>query len=181
MNLHTRPVLLLDSCNSPISIMHAQRALLMLTKGKVAVVLSTDIQAYPGIYIPSVVRLVEYKYIESRPQLPNKKNIYLRDNYTCQYCGRQLPTHHLTWDHVLPRSRGGKNTWTNLVTSCQPCNRRKDDLTPEEANMPLLRKILPSTVHTSKQLLRNVGLKVNEWAPYLFVDSAGDPKYSHKG
>ena len=67
-----------------------------------------------------------------------RTTLYERDNGKCQYCSVRLPKTKATIDHVLPKSRGGKNTWKNTVLSCKKCNERKDDRTPEEANMPLL-------------------------------------------
>ena len=177
MSVIKNPVLLLNAAEEPVHIITVKRALTMLTKGKVKVVLSTDQQIYPGVFAPSVVRLVEYKYIRPRGQLVSKKNIHLRDNHTCLYCGRKFPSSELTLDHVMPQSRGGKSTWENLVTACKSCNQTKDDSTPEEAEMPLRHRIIPSTVHTARGLLRTVGLKVNEWSRWLFVDSAGDQRY----
>ena len=162
MSLINRPVLMLNQSFEPIRIITVHRALTMLTKGKIVVVLAKDEQVYPGVHVPSVVRLMEYKYIPIRMQLVSKKNIYLRDNYTCLYCGDKCVGADLTWDHVLPRSRGGKNTWDNLVACCKPCNQTKDDMTPEEADMPLLHRIIPSTVHTARGLLRSVGMMVEE-------------------
>jgi hypothetical protein len=88
--LTKRPVLLLNSCFEPIRIISVRQALKMLTKGKVTVVLSTKRMIYPGVYQPSVIRLVEYKYIPVRMQVVTKKNIYLRDDHTCQYCSRKF-------------------------------------------------------------------------------------------
>lgn len=172
-----RPVLLLNSCFEPIRILSVRQALKMLTKGKVTVVLSSRRMVYPGIYQPSVIRLVEYKYIPVRMQVVTKKNIYLRDNHTCQYCSRKLHSSELTLDHVLPRSRGGRNSWENLVTACRKCNQAKGDMTPEEAGMKLLHRVLPATVHTARGMLRSVGMAVEEWAKYLFVDSEGDRRF----
>src|SRR5690606_36842553 len=79
-------------------------------------------------------------------RLPHRKvpstrsAVMLRDAFTCQYCGETPGRHQLTVDHVVPRSRGGAHTWTNLVTACTRCNQRKGSLTPEEANMQLIRK-----------------------------------------
>jgi len=67
----------------------------------------------------------------------SKKNILRRDNYTCQYCG--ISNHPLTVDHVNPKSRGGKTTWTNIVVACKTCNLKKGDRTPLEVNMKLVR------------------------------------------
>lgn len=179
MSLINKPVLMLNSSFEPIQIISLKRALTMLTKGKVTVTLPSDREVYPGVFAPSIVRLMEYKYIPLRIQLVSKKNIYLRDNYTCLYCGKKFHASDLTWDHVLPRSRGGKNTWENLVTCCKRCNQMKDDQTPEEAGMPLLHRIIPSTVHTARGMLRSVGLMVHEWTRYLFVDSDGDQRFAY--
>jgi 5-methylcytosine-specific restriction endonuclease McrA len=181
MSLIKKPVLLLNSSFEPIRIIPVHRALTMLTKGKVVVVSSSQQEIYPGVFVPSVIRLVEFKYIPLRMQLVSKKNIYLRDDHTCQYCGVKKHGSELTLDHIMPRSRGGKNTWENLVTACKPCNGRKDDRTPEEAGMVLRHRVIPSTVHTARSLLRAVGLLVNEWARYLFVDSAGDQRFATYG
>ena len=86
-----------------------------------------------------------------------------------QYCGRRGSARELDLDHVLPRSRGGTDSWTNLVASCQPCNRRKGRRTPKEADMPLLRKpAAPRWSHT-KQLLASAARHYQEWAPFLQV------------
>jgi 5-methylcytosine-specific restriction endonuclease McrA len=175
--LTRKPVLLLNSCFEPIRIISVRQALKMLTKGKVSVVLSTKRMIYKGVYQPSVIRLVEYKYIPVRMQVVTKKNIYLRDNHTCQYCSRKFHGSELTLDHVLPRSRGGRNTWENLVTACKKCNQAKDDRTPDEAGMKLLHRVIPATVHTARGMLRSVGMAVEEWAEYLFVDSGGDKRF----
>ena len=68
---------------------------------------------------------------------PSRKNIFKRDNYICQYCEIKLDTETATVDHVVPRCRGGKHEWNNVVTCCLKCNRKKGDKTPTEANMPL--------------------------------------------
>jgi hypothetical protein len=175
--LTRNPVLLLNSCFEPIRIISVRHALKMLTKGKVSVILSTKRMIYPGVYQPSVIRLVEYKYIPVRMQIVTKNNIYLRDNHICQYRSRKFHGSELTLDHVLPRSRGGRNTWENLVTACKKCNQAKDSRTPEEAGMKLLHRVIPATVHTARGLLRSVGMAVEEWAEYLFVDSGGDKKF----
>jgi 5-methylcytosine-specific restriction endonuclease McrA len=88
--------------------------------------------------IPSIIRLGKMV----RPRLHKvrleRRNVFKRDGYVCQYCGKR--THDLTLDHVIPKSRGGGSTWDNLVSACRPCNHRKADRTPEEASMKLVRK-----------------------------------------
>ncbi|HEX2863126.1 MAG TPA: HNH endonuclease, partial [Deinococcales bacterium] len=86
--------------------------------------------------VPSVVRLKRYVRRPARYQVAfNRRNVFRRDAHTCQYCGRTGGD--MTLDHVVPRSRGGRNSWDNIVTACRECNSRKRDRTPEEANMHL--------------------------------------------
>jgi 5-methylcytosine-specific restriction endonuclease McrA len=88
--------------------------------------------------VPLVIRLVYFVKIPRRIALPvTRRGVLSRDHYTCQYCGVSPPRKHLTVDHVLPRSRGGKTTWENVVTACEKCNGRKGSRTPTEANMRL--------------------------------------------
>lgn len=89
--------------------------------------------------VPSVVRLVHYVRYHRRTARFSRRNIYARDAHTCQYCGRRFPASELTCDHVVPRSRGGRTNWRNIVTCCVTCNRRKGGRTPREAGMRLLR------------------------------------------
>src|SRR5699024_4699097 len=88
--------------------------------------------------LPSVLRLQRRVRIPRRRVSFTRQNIYRRDAYRCQYCGEKFPANLLTFDHILPKSRGGDTSWTNIVACCQPCNRRKCSRTPDEAQMPLL-------------------------------------------
>lgn len=92
------------------------------------------------IRIPRVILLFLYDSLPPRRVKFTRKNIYQRDNYTCQYCGKKCRPEDLNIDHVIPLSRGGKNTWTNVVCSCSVCNHRKGNKTLEEAGMKLIRK-----------------------------------------
>jgi hypothetical protein len=181
MSLIDRPVLLLNASLEPIRIIDVKKSMTLLTKGVAVVEIPTDILLYPGIYVPSVIRLITYAKVPYKTKLVNKRNIYLRDGYRCQYCGVKFPTNELTWDHVMPKSRGGGFTWDNLVTCCHPCNRKKDDMTPEEAGMPLLRRVLPATVHTSRGLLRSRGMNTQGWDQFLYVDHSVGSRYQAKG
>lgn len=94
--------------------------------------------AFLTLQVPRVVRSLNFnKPLQHKVRL-SRKNIYLRDNNTCQYCGRNFATNELTIDHIVPRSRGGKNTWKNLVCACFKCNQKKAGRTPQEAHMRLL-------------------------------------------
>jgi 5-methylcytosine-specific restriction endonuclease McrA len=90
------------------------------------------------IKIPAVVRLLRAFRRHAKPVKFSRVNIYARDHYRCQYCGRRASISELTYDHVTPRSQGGRTEWTNIVTACYECNRRKGGRTPREAGMQLL-------------------------------------------
>jgi len=92
-----------------------------------------------SILIPRVIRLVEYDKVPRREVKFSRRNILARDENRCQYCSKKLPTSQLSLDHVTPKSRGGKSTWTNVVTACTPCNTRKGGRMPWEASMKLRR------------------------------------------
>jgi 5-methylcytosine-specific restriction endonuclease McrA len=89
------------------------------------------------ILIPRVIRLVTYDKVPRREVRFSRRNVLARDEHRCQYCGKRLPLSQLSLDHVTPKSRGGKSTWTNVVTACTPCNTRKGGRMPWEASMRL--------------------------------------------
>jgi len=93
-----------------------------------------------SLIVPRVIRLLTYNDIPKRQVRLSRKNIYQRDNYTCQYCGAKPKTKDLNIDHVVPRSKGGRNSWTNLVCSCIKCNTKKADKTLKESGMTLRKK-----------------------------------------
>ena len=103
-----------------------------------------DIKTASGIFkLPKSVVIKKYVYIPFKEFSPCRKNIFRRDDYTCQYCSCKLEKSQATVDHVIPRCRGGKHIWDNVVCCCLRCNRKKGDRTPEEANMPLLKEPKP--------------------------------------
>ena len=118
--------------------------------------------------VPSVIRLLEYRRIPHQTRALSRKNILMRDRYTCQYCHKTLPSGEMTLDHVIPRSRAGETTWENLVACCHPCNNRKGSRTPEEAGMKLARPPRPFSLHTSRHLMRLLGKSDEQWRKYLF-------------
>jgi 5-methylcytosine-specific restriction endonuclease McrA len=89
------------------------------------------------ISAPHVIVLGTYDKVPTVSTF-SKRNVFKRDKYTCQYCGKQ--SRNLTIDHVVPKSKGGESTWKNVVTACEPCNKKKADKTPDEAGMRLLNK-----------------------------------------
>jgi 5-methylcytosine-specific restriction endonuclease McrA len=116
--------------------------------------------------IPCVVQLVNYDRMPRATVRLTRRNIFLRDAHTCQYCGRRATPRELNLDHVMPRSRGGPMTWENVVCSCRVCNLRKGGRTPVEANMRLLRK--PIRPRWSPILaLAFSPRRPREWEPFL--------------
>jgi len=135
-------VLVLNQSYEPLQVCTAKRAIVLLFTGKAQRVEDSDrVIASPSLIIvlPSVIRLNRYIHRPLKYTLAfNKKNILKRDNYTCQYCGRNSGEK-LTIDHVLPRSLGGRTIWENVVSACQACNLKKGNKTLQGANMQLLR------------------------------------------
>jgi 5-methylcytosine-specific restriction endonuclease McrA len=135
--------LLLNSTYEPLQVISWQRAVTMLWLGKVEVV-----RTYKGVLRavswtirqPAVVRLVNFVRRHRVRIGFSRRNVFVRDGFTCQYCGVRLPVGELTCDHVTPRSVGGESNWDNLVAACGPCNYRKGNRTPEQARMHLRRK-----------------------------------------
>ena len=137
----TAQTLVLTAGYEPIKVVSWQRAITLLTLGKVEVIeeYDQDIRSQTIIFkMPAVVRLLRAFRRHQKKVKFSRVNIYARDKYRCQYCATKLPVSELTYDHVVPRARGGKTTWENIVTACVPCNARKADRTPTEAGMRLL-------------------------------------------
>ncbi len=117
---------------------------------------------------PAVLRLRYYiKPTNFKRVRLCRENIFIRDNYQCQYCGDHFSHKDLTLDHVLPVSRGGPKSWKNLVAACHKCNHKKSNRTPEEANMPLLNQ--PTSLKWTPQFDMSARIKQREdvWLPYL--------------
>jgi len=117
--------------------------------------------------VPRVLHLKRYSRWWRPIVRLTRRNLMLRDGYRCQYCGRSAGERALNIDHVLPRSRGGRESWENLVTACQPCNRRKGERTPLEAGMPLLRRAAAPSWSLAAQLLLGAPAAYEEWLPFL--------------
>lgn len=139
-------VLVLNADYSLLNAVTWKRALCLVVKGKADVVKDSEVNVGP-FFIPQVIRLLKrVNGIYHRRIAWSRQNVYLRDKYTCQYCGQRVRESRLTLDHVLPKSRGGRNSWTNTVTACFPCNNKKGNRTPDEASMPLRRSPFQPTV-----------------------------------
>jgi 5-methylcytosine-specific restriction endonuclease McrA len=166
-NIVNLPVLVLNENYLPLNICKVRRAVVLVLIGKAEVVENGRgyfNSAAESFEIPSVIRLVYLVRKQSHPRKMTKLEIFNRDKYTCQYCGRE--TKELTLDHVNPRRRNGEHTWENVVAACIPCNRRKAGRTPVEAGMPLLRQPrAPGNIgfYVPYQFLRSRA----EWHKYL--------------
>jgi 5-methylcytosine-specific restriction endonuclease McrA len=171
--------LLLNATFEPLKVISWQRAVTLLTQGKVEVIDVYD-REVRGISVsfrlPSILRLLKLATIRraSREVRFSRANIYQRDKYTCQYCGVRHPAEDLTFDHIIPQVQGGRATWENIVTACLGCNNRKGGRTPREAGMRLIRMPARPTwmpVVTVRFGIRNAPLS---WRDYLYWNVALD-------
>jgi len=162
------PVLVLNQNYEPLNICRARRAIVLLYRGKADMLENGSgfIRSANNILpLPSVIRLA---YMIKRPR-PERKltrlEIFNRDQYTCQYCGKE--TKQLTLDHVIPRYQDGKHSWENVVSACMPCNRRKAGRTPEEAKMILIRQPNRPRGSMAFYIPYHYLQTQNEWQKYL--------------
>jgi len=113
---------------------------------------------------PEVILLVRYDRVPRHEAPFTRRNLFLRDDFTCQYCGRRCSTDLLSIDHVLPRSRGGQTNWENCVLACIGCNARKADRTVREAGLRLLRN--PSKPHWTPYLNLRPNQRMESWTQF---------------
>ena len=172
MSLLNQSVLVLNQNYEPLHVCNVRRAVVLVARGKAEVIDQLDRAAAllrtvsAEFSVPSVIRMVYY-IRRPRPVMRlSRREVFARDRYTCQYCGRRSSAKDLTLDHVVPRYRGGRHTWENLVTACRACNHRKAGRTPREARMSLRSKPVrpPVTpVHLCGQYLE----RRPNWAPFI--------------
>lgn len=125
--------------------------------------------------VPSVIALKEYITPQEKPAF-TRFNVFLRDKWTCQYCATKFKTHELTFDHLIPRSRGGLTTWENILAACQYCNLLKGNMLPEECGMHPIRKPFQPTTHELQSHGRAYppNFLHESWNDYLYWDSELD-------
>jgi len=164
--------LLLNATYEPLRVIHWKKAITLLCQGKVEVLAVYD-REIRGVSItfrlPSVLRLLKFVRAKHAHKIKfSRANIFARDNYTCQYCGKRFDPADLTFDHVIPVSRGGKKTWENIVTACWKCNNKKSGRTPEECGMRLLKK--PEKPKWLPHITITIGIKntPESWRDYLY-------------
>jgi len=159
----------------PLSLWSWQETLKAVFLDRVAVVSEYDKVARSPtheIKLPSVIALKEYIPMNRRPAF-TRFNVFLRDGFSCQYCGDRFIAEDLTFDHVIPRSRGGRTTWENVVTACSPCNLVKGNKMPKHAGMLPLRAPARPTCHTLQENGRSFppNFLHESWRDFLYWDS----------
>jgi len=181
------PVLLLNRFYVPIRVATVRRALVLLYTGHAQVLApsgelydfehwsrmrpSSDedvVQLVRGsLRAPRVLHLTDYNRVPRLVVRLTRQNLMLRDHYQCQYCGKRPDPKELNLDHVIPRSRGGVESWENLVVSCKVCNLKKGKRTPSEAGMHLLRNPVTPRLSHAAMLLEGLVPPFSEWQPFL--------------
>lgn len=162
-----RKVLVLNTTYEPLNVCTARRALVLLFKDKAEVVERSGAVYHSErstVELPHVIRLLEYVELPRRRGSGriSRRAVFARDRHRCQYCGSER---HLTVDHVVPRCKGGADSWDNLVTSCAPCNRKKGDRPAQAAGLNLARK--PRAPEPAAFVLLHVEHIHESWRPYL--------------
>jgi 5-methylcytosine-specific restriction endonuclease McrA len=161
------PVLVLNANFEPLNICNTRRAIGLMMTSKATLILNgrgfihTVSEKYPR---PSIIRL---ERMIKRPRIRvklSKREVLRRDNYTCQYCGQKVP--HMTIDHIIPRSQGGKHEWDNLVAACPTCNHRKGGRTLVQAHMRLLRKPVEPPSSAAYIFARHL-TQNKDWGPFI--------------
>lgn len=180
-----RPTLVLNKFWQPVGVATVARALVKVWNDSARVVDPADFRVYtwedwsrlrppegaPVIHtprlllrVPEVVTLMQYDRVPVNAVTFSRRNIFKRDKYTCQYCGRQPGSEELTIDHVVPRSQGGGTNWENCVLACIECNSLKADRTPEQAHMQL--RGHPHRPRW-KPLYATKGVRIDSWSRFL--------------
>jgi 5-methylcytosine-specific restriction endonuclease McrA len=168
MSIISKKVLLLTSSYEPVAFCDVKKAITLIFLDKAeAIEMRKDvwIKGVSRDYeCPSIIRLKGSKR-SPKPKIQlNRKNIMKRDGFRCAYCGSNKD---LTIDHVIPKSKGGKTSWENLVTACNPCNNKKDNLYLNEIGFNL--RVQPKTPNRIVFLQREVRMLEEDWKPYLYL------------
>jgi 5-methylcytosine-specific restriction endonuclease McrA len=180
-----RPTLVLNRNWQPVGVSTVARSLVKVWNETARIVDPADYQQYtwqdwaelapsddePAIRtrlarlrVPEVIVLTSYDRVPSKTVTFSRRNIFKRDRFTCQYCGRQPGSEELTVDHVVPRAQGGTSTWENCVLACIDCNAKKADRTPQQARMPL--RSSPARP-AWKPLYASHGLRITSWSRFV--------------
>ena len=159
-------VLVLNQNYQPLNVCNVRRALVLLDREKAELMENGRGVVHSvsrHFQVPSVIRLY---HMVKRPLVRrrlSRRAVFVRDRYTCQYCGRESKS--LTLDHILPRSRGGKHEWGNVISACKRCNHRKAGRTPVEASMKLMKE--PAIPRPNPFYMFEQRTLLDEWRPFI--------------
>jgi 5-methylcytosine-specific restriction endonuclease McrA len=164
--------LVLNASYEPLQIVTWQKAIQLLFQGKVEVVeeSSTEVHSVKiTIKVPAVLRLLEYVPLKRKKQVVkfSRINVFIRDQFCCQYCGKNFVKSQLTLDHVIPVVQGGGKNWENIVTACKPCNQKKGGRTPNQAKMNLVRSPFRPIWLPATAIRMTVSKTPDRWKIYL--------------
>lgn len=169
-SLNSSRVLVLNQGYEPVTICSTKKAVLLLFLTKAELVEEREdsyVRSVSRCYpFPSVIRLSNYIRVPYKKIELSRKNVLRRDEHYCQYCGEKKTE--LTIDHIIPKSRGGSDSWENLVAACKKCNNKKGNRTPEEANMKLIK--VPRRPNHIIFIRQNVGKVEEKWKQFLFME-----------
>lgn len=159
----------------PLSVWSWQDSVKAVIANRVAVLSEYDVAVRSPSFemaLPSVIALRDYIKPSRRPAF-TRFNVFLRDKLICQYCGDGFPANELTFDHVVPRSQGGRTSWENVVTACSPCNLHKGGCTPKQASMPMRRTPRQPTTFELQENGRSFppNFLHESWNDYLYWDT----------
>lgn len=161
-------VLVLNQSYEPLTICSPKRAvtLVFLYKAEIIEFAKGKLIRTPNSYyrFPSVIKLNQYRRVPYKTVVLSRKNVLRRDNHTCQYCGTKNSP--MTMDHILPKSRGGDDSWENLITACFRCNNLKGNRTPKEAGMKL--RSIPQKPHYILYMAQKLGNPQEEWKQFMY-------------
>ena len=166
-------VLVLNASYEAINVCNLKRAVKMIVKGAARMEEVSDREIHSptaSMPIPLVIRLVTYVHIPHCVVKFSRKNVFIRDQYACQYCHEDFPPSLLTLDHVVPRSRGGATVWENVATACKKCNTKKGNQTPYEARMFTKRSPKAPSILTYLHLNRHFRGYDPAWKKYLYIN-----------
>lgn len=179
-------ILKVDAGGMPVSWIHWQTAVVLYARDRVRweagaerFLIRGGVNARTGqrseIEIGSIIAVADrsHRHLRGIPLLTNR-TLFQRDRHLCLYCGRLYPIAHLTRDHIVPASRGGRSVWENCVTACRSCNQRKDDRTPEEANMKLL--AVPYTPNLAEYLILSNRRILADQMEFLLAHAPAQPR-----
>jgi 5-methylcytosine-specific restriction endonuclease McrA len=168
-------VLLLNATFEPLKVIDWKRAIRLLTLGKVEVLEEYDRHVHSvtfAIKLPAVLRLLRFVRYRKKEIKFSRVNIYARDGFSCQYCGKKFEGRDLSFDHVVPKRYGGKTEWTNIVTACCRCNRIKGARPLNEAGLKLLKKPVKPTWVPFMMVTVGVRNVPETWRDYLYWNAA---------